>query len=80
MCVFIDFAPVRFTAKLCNYATFTQKKAKLSRVVAATSKIFCGFLRRFSHDRALNTISHGMQKYPVDDYFKVPLASCSQSA
>ena len=42
--------------------------------------IFGGFLSRFSHDRALNTISHGMQKYPVDDYFKVPLASCWQSA
>ena len=45
LCVlFIDFTPVRITAKLCNYAAFAQKKAKLSRVVAATSKIVVDFL------------------------------------
>ena len=48
LCVlFLDFAPVRITAKLCNYAAFAQKKAKLSRVVAATSKIFVDFLAGF---------------------------------
>jgi len=76
VCVlFIDFAPVRITAKLCNYAAFAQKKAKLSRVEAAPSKIVVDFLA------GLQTISRQIQFYtvcqknPVDDYFKVPLAT-----
>ena len=48
LCVlFIDFAPVRITAKLCNYDAFAQKKAKLPRVVAATSKIVVDFSAGF---------------------------------
>jgi len=41
--LFIDFAPVRITAKLCNYGAFAQKKAKLAGVVAATSKLVVDF-------------------------------------
>jgi len=78
--LFIDFAPVRITAKLCNYAAFAQKKAKLAGVVAATSKLVVDFFNRSSHDMVSNTILHGMQKYPVDEHFKVPLAPCLQSA
>jgi len=48
LCVlFVDFAPVCITVKLCNYAAFAQKKAKLSRVVAATSNFFVDFLAGF---------------------------------
>jgi len=78
--LFIDFAPVRFTAKLCNYAAFAQKKAKLPRVVAATSKIVVDFSACLHTTWRQIQFHMARKKYPVDGYSKVPLAPCLQSA
>ena len=80
MCAFCWLCPCLYYCKIMQLCCVCSEESETVSSCSGDVKIFCGFLSRFSHDRALNTISHGMQKYPVDDYFKVPLASCWQSA
>jgi len=69
-----------YYCKIVQLCSVCSKKSKTDWSCSGNVKNCCGFLSRSSHDMASNTVSHGMQKYPVDYYSKVPLAPCFQSA
>jgi len=51
---------------LLQNCAIMQRLLKTGWSCSGDVKNCCGFLSRSSHDMASNTVSHGMQKYPVD--------------
>ena len=80
VCAFYWLCSCSLYCKIVQLCCVCSEESETASSCSGDVKKCCGFLSMSSHDMASNTISHGTQKYPVDDYSKVPLAPCLQSA